>query len=231
VAEQISQQLDQIGQDKDKAADKLFLLNAGVDSQFEVAISQAVMQKTQDQNVKEVAQRIVQDHTQANQQLMQTAQKIGLQVPQGVPEMKQKEIQVITNLDEQQMNQQYISCMQNGHAKDVMAFRTASQIAKDDGVKQFASQTLPTLSQHWQHVQQAATALGLPAGGRGAAQAGYRQGGAGGAAGSRSDSAGGSSGSSSGSGSSGAGGSGAGGSSSGGSSSGGTSSGGTSTGQ
>src|SRR5687768_5814025 len=76
VDQQIEQQLQKIQQQKDNlAGDRLFVLNAAVGNQFEMALAQMAQQKAQDQAVKQLAQRIMQDHQQAAQQLQQVAQK------------------------------------------------------------------------------------------------------------------------------------------------------------
>ncbi len=61
---------------------------------------------------------------------------------------------------------------------DVTKFQAADKLLQNDQLKQFASQTLPKLQQHTQHVQQVATAIGLPDASQ-AVQAGARPGGVG----------------------------------------------------
>ena len=172
VDQQIQQQLQKIGQSKEMAADKLFVLHAGLGNQYEMALAQQAQQKAQNPQVKQLAQRILQDHQQASQQLMQVAQKLQVELPQGLPSMKQQELQIIGQLDSQVFDQKFVCKMDELHAHDVAAFRNASQIAQSPDVKQFASQTLPKLQQHHQLVQQTGSAVGLsgmdaqPAGGR-----------------------------------------------------------------
>jgi putative membrane protein len=148
----------------DKAAelDKLFIEEAGVHGQFEQQISEAAAQQASDSQVKDFAQKMVQDHKQANEQLKQVAQKVGANVPQQLPEMKQRELDAIKAQQGKEFDQAYVSCMKKMHMADVSAFADKAQTAKNQDVKQFASQTLPTLQQHQQHVIQIATAQGLP---------------------------------------------------------------------
>ena len=161
VDQQIQQQLQKIGQTKEMAADKLFVLHAGLGNQYEMALAQQAQQKAQNPQVKQLAQRILQDHQQASQQLMQVAQKLQVELPQGLPSMKQQELQVIGSLESQMFDQKFVCKMDELHAHDVAAFRNASQIAQSPDVKQFASQTLPKLQQHHQLVQQTGSAVGL----------------------------------------------------------------------
>jgi len=174
VDQQIDQQLQKIQQQKDNlAGDRLFVLNTAIGNHFEMAFAQMAQQKSQDQQVKQLAQRILQDHQQAGQQLQQVAQKLQLDLPQGLPSMKQQELQIIGGMDSKMFDQKFVASMDEHHAKDVTCFRNTTQTAQSPDVKQFASQTLPKLQEHWQLTKRTATAVGLqsdmeaqPAGGR-----------------------------------------------------------------
>lgn len=163
VDQQIDQQLRKIQQQKDNlAGDRLFVLNTAIGNQCEMALAQLAQQKSQDQQVKQLAQRILQDHQQAGQQLQQVAQKLQMDLPQGLPSMKQQELQIIGGMESKMFDQKFVACMDEHHAKDVTCFRNTAQTAQSPDVKQFASQTLPKLQEHWQLTKRTATAVGLP---------------------------------------------------------------------
>jgi putative membrane protein len=164
VDQQADQQLQKIQQQKDgMQADRLFVLEAGLGGHFEVALSQQALQKSQDPQVKQIAQRLIQDHQQANQQLAQVAQKLQVEVPMGLTSMKQQKLQIIGSLDSKAYDQKFLACMDALHAHDVHEFRSTTVTAKSPDVKQFAAQTLPVLQEHHQQIKQSATAMGLPA--------------------------------------------------------------------
>jgi len=144
--------------------DKLFLICAAIDNQFEMQLAQLAQTKTQDQKVKDIAQRMLQDHQQADRQLQDAAQQSGVTIPRALPLINQQELKVFQSLSGRDFDQQFISHMRTAHAKALNAYQDVEQLAKNDQIKQFASKTLPTLQQHYQDVQQAATALGLPSG-------------------------------------------------------------------
>jgi putative membrane protein len=162
VDQQAEQQLQKIQQQKDgMAGDRLFVLEAGLGGHFEVALAQQALQKSQDPQVKQIAQRLIQDHQQANQQLASVAQKLQVDVPMGLTSMKQQKLQIIGSMDGKAYDQKFIACMDALHAHDVHEFRSTTVTAKSPEVKQFASQTLPKLQEHHQQIKQSATALGL----------------------------------------------------------------------
>jgi len=76
--------------------------------------------------------------------------------------MKQQELQIIGGMDSKMFDQKFVSSMDEHHAKDVTCFRNTAQTAQSPDVKQFASQTLPKLQEHWQLTKRTATAVGLP---------------------------------------------------------------------
>jgi len=163
VDQQIDQQLTKIQQAKDNlAGDRLFVLHTACGNQFEVAVAQIAQQKSQDQKVKDLAQHLIQDHTQAMQQLQPIAQKLQLELPQGLPSHKQKELQILSGMDSKMFDQKFVSMMDEDHAKDVTCYSHVSHMAQSPDVKQFASQTLPKLQQHWQMVKQSEQAIGMP---------------------------------------------------------------------
>jgi len=71
-------------------------------------------------------------------------------------------------------DQAYLSCMKALHLHDVSKFGDEAQIAKNQDVKELASQLLPKLQEHQQHVISLASAQGLPTTGGEAQPAGAR---------------------------------------------------------
>jgi len=175
----ITDQLRQFAQDPRTAGDKLFVLNAAMGNQEEVEFSRQAVQKAQNPEVKRVAQHILDDHQKAQQQLQPVAQQLGVQLPSSLPEDKQQMIQIISSLPADQFEKHYVAAMQADHAKEIIKFRACSQLLQNDQAKQYAQQQLPALQSHYEQVQQAAVALGLPGGNEAIPAAGHIGGGMG----------------------------------------------------
>ena len=157
-ADQRAAQADQRGAHADqgsKAADldTIFLKATAVDNTYEIQLSQLAESKAQDDKVKQLAQMLVRDHTQAKQQLDQVAQKKQVQLPTDLPELKKEEMQIFQGLQGSEFDPAYLSCMKVGHAKSVAAYSEKAKKAKDQDVKQFAAAILPKLQEHKQHVK------------------------------------------------------------------------------
>lgn len=162
VQQQVMQQLQQIRQQGgQEAADKLFILNQCLGNEEEIVLSQQVAEKSQNPQVKQIAEKMIQDHSQMSRQLQQVAQQLQMQAPEGLTPMKLEEIEIMTSLPSDQLDQHYVAKMNEMHAKDVACFRAACKLAQNQQVKQFATQTLPTIQQHHHEIMQTAMQMGI----------------------------------------------------------------------
>ena len=130
------------------SADKHFVKEAAEGGLAEVELGNLAENKASSQEVKDFAQRMVKDHSKANDQLKETAQKIGVSLP-GHPSPTQmaekKKLETKSGAD---FDRAYMSTMVNDHRQDVAAFKHEAANGKNVDVKSFASNTLPTLQEH-----------------------------------------------------------------------------------
>lgn len=158
----ISQQLSQIRSNPENAGAKMFVLSTGLHNLHEVRLSELAARKSNDAQVKELAQMMVKDHTAANDQLRPIAQKLNITIPTDLPAMKQQELAILEQLPEDDFNKAYLSKMKVGHATAITDFAVHEQTVKDDQLKQYITQMLPKLRQHGEHTVHVAQAKGLP---------------------------------------------------------------------
>jgi putative membrane protein len=144
--------------------DKLFLVCAAAEGNCEMKGAELALRKSQDPQVKQLAQKILDDHKQADQKLQQAAQAANIQIPRGDNAMSQHAREIFEKLNGKDFDQQYVSWVRSTHAKAVNEYQDVAQLAKTQQVKDYARDTLPTLQQHYQQSQQAAVAIGLPSG-------------------------------------------------------------------
>jgi putative membrane protein len=136
------------------AADKIsaedFVKKAGEGGVAEVAMGKLGSQKATDADVKAFAQRMVKDHTKANQELMSVAEAKGLKVPTepGLMHKGMKEKFEHQSADKD-FNHDYMQQMVKDHEEDVKLFRMASaDTTLDPDLRALAKKTLPTLEEH-----------------------------------------------------------------------------------
>jgi len=177
--EQIQQIIQQGGP---TAPDKLFVLHAAMECKFATRLSEIAGEKSQNAQVKQIAQRIAQGHQQMQQELQQVAKQVDVQIPQTEPMQENGLVELFNSLAGDQFDQRYVAFLNASHAGGVAAFEAEARIAQAAPVKEFALQQLPKLREHYQQVQQTAAALGVIAPGEAVPAGGRIRGGAGGEA-------------------------------------------------
>jgi len=130
------------------SADQNFVKKAAQGGMAEVELGKLATQKASSDDVKKFGQRMVDDHTKANDQLKQIAQNKGVSLPTDLNAKDQALKDRLSKLDGEQFDRAYMKNMVRDHTKDVSEFRKESTSAKDNDLKSFASQTLPTLEDH-----------------------------------------------------------------------------------
>lgn len=148
---------------KGAAADQSFIKKAAEGGVAEVEFGKLATQKASNSEVKQFGQRMVDDHSKANDQLKSIAQQKSVTVPSALMGKDKREYDRLSKLSGEQFDRAYMRMMVTDHRKDVNEFRRESKLAKDNDVKQFASSTLPTLEDHLKQAQQTASAVGVGA--------------------------------------------------------------------
>jgi len=144
---------DQMGSVGSKADDKNFMMKAAEGGLAEVQMGQLAQQNGQSQEVKDFGQRMVTDHTKANDQLKEIASQKGVTLPTSPNSHDQAEYNRLSKLQGDAFDKAYSKMMVSDHKKDVAEFKREANSGSDPDVKNFASQTLPTLQEHLQMAQ------------------------------------------------------------------------------
>src|SRR5207248_10220541 len=147
-ADQSSSKASSTGSSQLSAADQSFVKKAAAGGMAEVELGKLATEKASSDDVMKFGQRMVDDHSKANDQLKQLASQKGVNLPSDL-EAKDKALKDrLSKLSGEQFDRAYMKNMVRDHTKDVAEFRQESKSAKDNDLKNFASQTLPTLEDH-----------------------------------------------------------------------------------
>jgi putative membrane protein len=136
--------------------DQHFIKEAAADNQFEIQLGQMVEQKAQNQQVKQLAQEMVRDHQQAQQQLEQVAKQMNMQVPTELEQWQQAKLQHMQRHQGEMMERAFAFDEVGAHHTDILKYSYEAEHAQNEQLKQFAQQTIPTLEKHMQLAEQAA---------------------------------------------------------------------------
>jgi putative membrane protein len=138
-----------------------FVKEAAEGNQSEIATAQLAQEKSQNQEVKNLAQMIQKDHQQAQEKLQTIAQAHGITLDQ-TPSWSQRRAQSkLEKLNGADFDQQYAKDMLEDHVTDIKKFQKASQQIQDTDVKEYAQTCLPVLQKHLQQSETTAKAVGV----------------------------------------------------------------------
>jgi len=136
-----------------KVDDKKFLKDAALGGMTEVELGKLAAQKASDAKVKEFAQKMVDDHTKANEDLKQAASRSNIQIPDSLDSKHKSRIDKLSKLSGEEFDKAYIKDQLKDHQADVREFSDEAQNGSDANVKTFASSTLPTLQHHLEMIK------------------------------------------------------------------------------
>lgn len=138
----------QAGMANMSSSDHDFVMDAAMGGLMEVELGHIAAQKGMSESVKQFGQRMVDDHSKANEELMTLATSKGMTLPTTLDEKHQKDVTKLSAMSGADFDRAYSKMMLSDHTKDVKEFEKQSTKAADPDIKAFASKTLPTLQEH-----------------------------------------------------------------------------------
>jgi putative membrane protein len=131
------------------AADVKFLKQAAQNGMAEVEAGKLAQTKATSADVKSFAQHMIDDHTQANDELSKLASAKGVDVPAGPSIAQKAKLKMLAGSDGEKFNKRYADNFgAKAHEETLKLFRSAAEKAQDADVKAFAQKTLAKLEQH-----------------------------------------------------------------------------------
>jgi putative membrane protein len=134
--------------------DRDFIQEQIADGQAEVELGRLAQERAANAQVKEFAQMMVRDHTQAGSELKQIAARHNLQPATGEHDDHRDLQQRLAKLNGAEFDREYINAMVDDHEKAVSAVEDKTEGNENADVKQWAAKTLPTLRQHLDRAKQ-----------------------------------------------------------------------------
>jgi putative membrane protein len=127
--------------------DKTFVREAAIGGMAEAELSK-IAQKSENGDVKRFADRMIADHTKANEQLTSIATGLGVDLPKTLDSEHERIRQKLQTLHGKTFDDQYVHDMVEDHNKAVKLFQQEERSGHNTELKQFAQKTLPTLEEH-----------------------------------------------------------------------------------
>ena len=138
-----------------REASQQFIDDAAASNRAEIQSAQFVLQHTRDNAVRQFAQKIVHDHTQALGRLTQLASAEGLELRPGVSSKDAEALERLKQAHGTALDTEYLRTQQQDHTEAVQKFRQAeSSTSLLAGVRDYARMTLPHLQEHLRMARQ-----------------------------------------------------------------------------
>jgi putative membrane protein len=143
------------------AADRSFMYKAAQGGMAEVELGQLAQQNAENANVKAFGQRMVTDHSKANDQLKQLAAQQGVSLPATLDAKERATKARLAKLHGAAFDKAYMQDMVMDHKQDVAEFKHESTAAKTPALRDWAQQTEPTLESHLMEAEKIAPQVGV----------------------------------------------------------------------
>ena len=159
------------------STDDRFLKEAALGGKLEVKMGKLAVDRAQNPQVKQFAQRMIDDHGKVGEELKTLAMSKGMTLPdrdeitskatdedrtrvrEKADDLK-RDWQKLESATGAEFDRQYVSMSVKCHEKGVKEFEKASKSAEDAEVKSFASKNLPTLREHLTQVRSLQSQVG-----------------------------------------------------------------------
>jgi len=129
-------------------SDQDFAKEAAQGGMAEVKLGQLAQEKGSSDAVKNFGKQMVEDHSKANDQLKTAASQANFQLPAEIAKKDQKTYNQLSKLNGEAFDRAYAKDMVKDHENDISDFKQEASSGRNAAIKNFASQTLPTLEDH-----------------------------------------------------------------------------------
>ena len=134
-------------------AEQDFMLKAAQANLAEIDIARLVMQKSQNSDVKDYANMIQKDHTNALEDLTDLMRDKRMSPPNTLSPETKMDIEKMTALSGPELDREFANGMVADHQKAIEMFRDQGNIAQTPEVKKYAENLLPELEMHLEKAQ------------------------------------------------------------------------------
>ena len=135
--------------------DTTFLAEAVVGSLGEIHVSEAALAKLSQEPVKDLANRLIKDHSELAERLTALAEehKIAEEGTKGtqpleVPEEAAQKAEEFTGLSGEEADANYLEFMIEQHRAGIKLYKDEAENGTDEELQQLASETVPVLEEH-----------------------------------------------------------------------------------
>jgi putative membrane protein len=137
-------------------ADRAFVHMALEGGMTEVQLGQLALQKSSNDDVKQFAQKMVDDHTKLGDAMKQVAQQMSVKAPDALSKKDRSAMAKLQALNGDDFDRAYIKDMVKDHEQDVKDFKQEAQTTLNPALRNVVVQGEQVIEAHLQMIQQIA---------------------------------------------------------------------------
>lgn len=133
-----------------------FVVDAADGGMLEVQLGKLALKNASNADVKSMGQKMIDDHSKANDELKALAKKYNITIPDSLGEKSRDKYNDLSKLKGNDFDKKYTSMMVSDHKDDIDEFQKEADKGGNAELKNWASQTLPVLQGHlkmWEDIK------------------------------------------------------------------------------
>jgi putative membrane protein len=136
-------------EDRDELQDASeFAVEASAVNMMEIELGNLAAERATSQEVRNFAQKIVNDHNQAQERLRAIAQRKNIALPEDLPQDRRDKIEDFREKSGNEFDKDYMDFIVDKHQDEINDYEDAADNLDDNEIKQYANETLPNLREH-----------------------------------------------------------------------------------
>jgi putative membrane protein len=143
-------------------SDQQFIREAGAGGMAEVEMAKLAIQKAASPQVKEFAERMIADHGKANRKLEKIAASHGVTVSAELDAEHEAKLNELAKQSGEAFDAHYMKAQVAGHEKMQALLEDEAKTTKDQALRTFVQETLPTVEAHHRMAQDIQGKIGAP---------------------------------------------------------------------
>jgi putative membrane protein len=140
--------------------DHEFITKVAQGGKTEVELGQLALKQATSEDVKQFAQRMIDDHSKSGEELSSLAVSKGITLPADLDKKHKEKLDKLAKFSGADFDREYMKKMVNDHNMNVTLFEQQAKNGKDAETKAWAEKTLPTLREHLTMARDTAAKVG-----------------------------------------------------------------------
>src|SRR5437868_12431007 len=141
--------------------DKKFMRSVTESGIGDVKLAQLALQKSSSPSVKELAQRMLDDHTAINKDMADVADEAGVMLPKKMSKQDQEEYEKLSTLSGKDFDTEYVTYIARAHYQDLHAFHREASAAAMPSLETEVLKAMRTMHEHLKLISETASQEGI----------------------------------------------------------------------